>query len=402
MAPVADPAARPTGAPPDPPAAEARSHFNHAGSSPSSAAVTERVIDHLRLESEIGGYEAAERVADEVAAGREALGSVLGGRGADVVAVESATRAWEMVVWSLAHSHGWGPRHRVVVDQFAYVSSWAVLWNLRAVLGIEIAVAPAGPDGAVDPTGLGQVVDDHVALVLITHVPTHVGTVTDVAGVAAALAELDASPVLAVDVSQSLGQLPVDVAAWGAQVAFAPGRKFLRAPRGTGVLYVASDLADSLTPLGIDLTATTAVGTGGFALAPGARRFDLFEHSPALRLGLGLAAEELRAAGPDLVSAEVARRTAAVASAVAEVPALALVAPEPLHGIVSFTHDHLDPTSVRAALGRAGINAWTNVANGSPIDGERRGLGPSVRLSPHHVTTDLDLERLAAALHQLG
>ena len=185
----------------------------------------------------------------------------------------------------------------MVVDQFAYVSSWAVLWNLRAVLGIEIAVAPAGPDGAVDPTGLGQVVDGHVALVLITHVPTHVGTVTDVAGVAAALAALDVSPVLAVDVSQSLGQLPVDVAAWGAQVAFAPGRKFLRAPRGTGVLYVAPALADSLTPLGIDLTATTAVGTGGFALVPGARRFDLFEHSLALRLGLGLAAEELSGRG---------------------------------------------------------------------------------------------------------
>ena len=362
------------------------------------------MIDHLRLEAEIGGYEAGEQVADELVEGRAAIGTVMGVPGDDIVVVESATQAWSTIVWAMALSAGWGPRDRVVVDQFAYVSSWAVLVQLRAVTGVQIAVAPAGADGVVDPARLAEVVDRATRLVLITHVPTHVGTVSPLDRVSAGLAALagrSTDAVLALDLSQSLGQLPVDVAELGAHVAFAPGRKFLRAPRGTGVLYVARELAESVTPLAMDLTSTVSITTAGVEPGPGTRRFDLFEHSVALRLGLGQAARHLLSVGVDEVAGGVGERTQAVVELVSKVPTLKLVAPAPLHGIVSFTHTRLDPAEVRAELARADINVWTNGADGSPIDGERRALGPSVRVSPHAVTTDEELDRLDRALHRL-
>ena len=379
-----------------------RAHFNHAGSSIPPRSVVDRVITHLRLEAEIGGYEAAEQVADELIEGRAAIGAVIGVPGADVVVVESATQAWATIVWAMAQSGRWGPDDRVVVDQFAYVSSWAVLLQLQVVSGVQITVAPAGPDGVVDPDGLIQVVDAATRLVLVTHVPTHVGTVTPLDDVAAAMAELDTDAVLALDLSQSLGQLPVDVVRLGASVAFAPGRKFLRAPRGTGVLYVAPDLAESVVPLALDLTSTASITTTGLEPAPGARRFDLFEHSVALRLGLGQAARHLLSVGIEEVARGVARRTQAVVELVSAVPSLTLVAPAPLQGIVSFTHAHLDPAQVRAEAAGAGVNIWTNVANASPIDGERRVIGPSVRVSPHAVTTDDELDRLDGVLRRLA
>ncbi len=378
-----------------------RAHFNHAGTSIPPSSVVERVIDHLRLEAEVGGYEAAEQVADELTEGRTAIGTVMGVPGDDIVVVESATQAWSTIVWAMALSADWGPRDRVVVDQFAYVSSWAVLVALRAVTGVQIAVAPAGSDGVVDPARLAEVVDRATRLVLITHVPTHVGTVTPLVHVSAGLSELATDAVLALDLSQSLGQLPVDVAELGAAVAFAPGRKFLRAPRGTGVLYVAPELAESVTPLAMDLTSTSSITTAGVEPAPGARRFDLFEHSVALRLGMGQAARHLLSVGVEEVAGQVTERTQAVVDLVSKVPSLELVAPAPLQGIVSFTHTRMDPAEVRAELARADINVWTNVANGSPIDGDRRALGPSVRVSPHAVTTDEDLDRLEGALQRL-
>ncbi len=380
----------------------ARAHFNHAGSSIPPASVVDRVVSHLRLEAEIGGYEAAELVADELISDRVAIGAAIGVPGDDVVVVESATQAWTTIVWAMALSGGWGPHDRVVVDQFAYVSSLAVLMQLRAVSGVQIVVAPAGPDGVVEPNRLAEVIDSATRLVLVTHVPTHVGTVTPLDDVAAAMAGLDTDAVLALDISQSLGQLPVDVVRLGASVAFAPGRKFLRAPRGTGVLYVAPGLAGSVVPLALDLTATASITTTGVEPAPGARRFDLFEHSVALRLGLGQAARHLSSIGIEEVARGVAQRTQAVVEVVSAVPSLTLVAPAPLHGIVSFTHARLDPAQVRAELAGAGVNVWTNVANGSPIDGERRALGPSVRVSPHAVTTDDELDRLHRALRRLA
>ena len=378
-----------------------RAHFNHAGASIPPSSVVERVIDHLRLEAEIGGYEAAAMVADELVDGRAALGAVMGVAGDDVVVVESATQAWASIVWAMALSHGWGPHDRVVVDQFAYVSSWAVLVRLQAVSGVQIVVAPAGPDGVIDPARLAEVVDRAARLVLVTHVPTHVGTATPLDEVASVMAASARDAVLALDVSQSLGQLPLDVAGLGAAVAFAPGRKFLRGPRGTGVLYVAPELAESVVPLAMDLTSTASISTTGLEPGPGARRFDLFEHSVAVRLGLGQAARHLLSVGVDEVARQVGERTRAVVDLISGVPGLTLVAPAPLHGIVSFTHATRDPDEVRAELARADINVWTNPANGSPIDGERRGLGPSVRVSPHAVTTDEELDRLDQVLRRL-
>ena len=374
-------------------------HFNHAGASIPPDAVVDRIVTHLRLEHEIGGYEAAEAVADELEAVPGALGELIGAPGAGVVVVESATRAWETFVWALALSRRWTASDRVVVDQFAYSSSWGTLLRMRQALGVELAVAPARADGSVDPERLDQVVDDRTRLVLTTHVPTHLGTVSDVAAVGRHLAGRDL--VYAVDASQSIGQLAFDVDAIGCQVAFAPARKFLRGPRGTGLLYMAPELADTLTPLSLDLTAAS-IGTDAFEPQPGAGRFVLYEHSPALRLGLGLAARHALEAGPSTVEGQVGRRTEQVVDLIRATPDARLVAQGPVSGIVSFVHDRLAPDDVRSSLRAEGVNIWTNGASGSPIDGDRRAVGPSVRVSPHYFTNDVELEALGRALHRLS
>ncbi len=377
-----------------------RAHFNHAGASIPPPEVVARVIRHLELEAVIGGYEAAEEVAVEVDGVVGALGELIGAAPGDVVAVESATRAWEQVLWSLALSHRWGHGDRIVVDGFAYASSWATLLRLRDAVGVEIAVAPSRPDGTVDPAQIADATDDRTRLVLVTHVPTHVGTVSDVAGVGAALAGRDL--VYAVDLAQSLGQLPIDVGAIGCHLAFAPGRKFLRAPRGTGVLYLAASVAETLEPLAVDLTTATTITAGGYELAPGVARFGLFEHSVALRLGLGEAARHAVARGLTRISAEVQARTTEVVELVAATPGFELLAPPPLSGIVSVTHERLDPDQVRAHLRDQGVSTWVAAVGGSPLDQAARLARPAVRISPHYSTTDDEVERLARALRALA
>ncbi len=374
-------------------------HFNHAGASIPPPAVVERVISHLRLEAEIGGYEAGGVVVDEDAAVSVHLGALLGAAPADVLVVESATRAWEMIVWALAHSHGWTSSDRIVVDQFAYSSSWATLMRLRSVTGVDVVVAPALEDGSVDADRLDEVVDDHTRLVLATHIPTHLGTVTDVAAVGQQL--VDRNLIYAVDASQSLGHRVVDVASIGCQVAFAPGRKFLHAPRGTGVLYVDSGLAETVVPLTVDLTSATDIGVDGYTPQAGTGRFELFEHSLALKLGLGEAARHALEVGPAEIERRVAQRTQQVVDLLDALPEARLVAQGPVSGIVSYLDARLDPYAARDALHARGINVWTNPASGSPIDADRRGLGASIRISPHYVTTDADLDALARALHSL-
>src|SRR5207342_2319383 len=98
--------------------------------------------------------------------------------------------------------------------------------------GVEVIEVGAQPDGRIDPDALAVALDERVRLVLVTHMPTHVGTVTDAAAIGTLVRP--SGSIYALDVAQTVGQMPVDVEVIGCDIAFAPARKFLRAPRGTG------------------------------------------------------------------------------------------------------------------------------------------------------------------------
>jgi selenocysteine lyase/cysteine desulfurase len=115
-----------------------------------------------------------------------------------------------------------------------------------------------------------------VGLVAITHIPTNNGIVMDVEGVGALTKEFDVLYLLVLlsldilidtsslyfrvtqainsilteyplqDACQSVGQMPVNVQAIGCDMLSATGRKYLRGPRGTGFLYVRSEILDEL------------------------------------------------------------------------------------------------------------------------------------------------------------
>jgi cysteine desulfurase / selenocysteine lyase len=67
------------------------------------------------------------------------------------------------------------------------------------------------------------------------------------------------------------------------------GRKFLRGPRGTGFLYVSSARLDQLTPAQPEVGSASWTADDAFTYKPGAKRFERWEVSYALELGLGAA-----------------------------------------------------------------------------------------------------------------
>ena len=92
---------------------------------------------------------------------------------------ESATASWEWALWAMAESFRWSERDRILVDQFAYNTMNASLHRLAQAHGVELHVVGALADGRLDPDALTTALDERVRLVLVTHMPTHVGTVID-------------------------------------------------------------------------------------------------------------------------------------------------------------------------------------------------------------------------------
>src|SRR5690606_35178611 len=91
------------------------------------------------------------------------------------------------------------------------------------------------------------------------------------------------------DACQSVGQMPIVVDALGCDMLAATGRKFLRAPRGTGFLFVRRDAIARIEPPMLDTRAARWVDTTRYVLRADARRFETWERSVANLLGLGTA-----------------------------------------------------------------------------------------------------------------
>ncbi|MFI5953281.1 N-methyl-L-tryptophan oxidase [Cryptosporangium sp. NPDC051539] len=257
---------------------------------------------------------------------------------------------------------------------------------------IRVEVLPCDASGGVDLDALAEALRRPAAFVTASHVPTSSGLIEPVARIGALSAAAGVPFIL--DATQSVGQLPVTAALTGADAIFGTGRKFLRGPRGTGFLYVSPRLRAGLRPLNPDVRGAEWTGQDTFDLSDTARRFETWEASHALRLGLGVALDQLREAGPDVVSARIgglagdlrARLTALPGVVPADPPAAAG------SGIVTFVVEGEDPRETVARLAQARIHVLAVPAAHGQWDLGRRGLERVVRASVHvyNDTTDLD------------
>ncbi|MFL6155359.1 MAG: aminotransferase class V-fold PLP-dependent enzyme, partial [Marmoricola sp.] len=292
--------------------------LDSAGSSLPPQPVVDAVVAHVRREAAVGGYRAAAERADDLARLPGAVARLIGAAADEIAFTDSATRAWNQFVTAL----GWQPGDRVLICGNEYASNAIVLLQRARLDGITVEVVPDGSDGDVDLGGLASMLDERVRLVSVVQVATNsgrVGKVREVVDLAHAVGAL-----VVLDACQSIGQLDVDVAALGVDALSATGRKWLRAPRGTGFLYVRRDVLDPLEPLAADLRGGTWDAAGEYSLRPGAARFELWEHDVAGRLGLLHAVEHLLDLGPTEVEKVVRSRAEHLRSALSAIPGVTL------------------------------------------------------------------------------
>ena len=371
-------------------------HLNNAGAALPPSQVTEAVIAHLRLEADIGGYEAASAAADQVEAVYASIARLIGGDPDEIAVVENATRAWDMAFYSLPFR----PGDRILTARAEYASNVIAFLQVARRTGAVVEVVDDDEHGQFSVADLRNRLDHgagDVKLIAMTHVPTQGGLVNPAEEVGA-VARQAGVPFL-LDACQSVGQFPVDVERIGCDMLSATGRKFLRAPRGTGFLYVRRPLLERLEPPFLDLHAAAWTSPGTFEIRGDARRFESWETSYAGKLGLGVAAEYALSWGLDAIGARVDELGASLRSRLAGVDGVR-VHDQGLRrcGIVTFTLDGVPAADVQRRLGGQGVNTSVSVASSAQFDLPRRGLTELVRASVHYYNTEAELDRLIDAL----
>jgi len=372
-------------------------HLNNAGAALPPAPVLDAVIAHLRLEAETGGYEAADVARDRLEATYHAVARLLGCDPAEVALVESATRAWDMAFYALHLKAG----DRILTSAAEYASNFIPFLQRARLTGAVIEVVPSEADGRISVEALeASLRRGGAALVALTHVPTNGGLVNPAAEVGR-LARAAGVPFI-LDACQSAGQMPLDVSKIGCDVLSATGRKFLRGPRGTGLLYVRRSLLEHLEPPLLDLHAASWVAPDRYELRGDARRFESWESSIAGRIGLGVAALYALGWGMEAIRDRVFSLAARTRTRLATLPGVAThdLGADPC-GIVSVTCEGVALPAVRRALRARGVNVSVSGAAATLLDMQARGLDAILRVSPHYYNTEDEIDALVSALGEV-
>ncbi|MGI8770629.1 MAG: aminotransferase class V-fold PLP-dependent enzyme [Acidobacteriaceae bacterium] len=375
-----------------------RIFFNNAGASLPPRPVVERVIEHLRLEERIGGYEAADAMEAELAGVYGTVATLLNAHPEEIALTESATRAWDMAFYALPLRAG----DRILTAQNEYSSNYIAFLQVTRRTGAVVEVIPGDGDGAIDLGALEASLErDHRArLIALTHVATNNGLVQPAADVGR-LARRFGVPFL-LDACQSAGQLPLDVEALGCDLLSATSRKYLRGPRGTGFLYVRRSLLPQLEPPLLDMHAAEWTTRESYRMRDDAKRFEAWESSAACRLGMGRAVEYALDLGLERIAARVQQVAAELRAQLHETPGITVQDRGRVQcGIVTFTHAQHSPFSILEKLAAQQILVRISPRNATLLDMEQRGLDAVVRASVHYYNTSEEIGRFCAAMRAL-
>lgn len=381
------------------PGCEERVHLNNAGASLMPTPVLDVVQAHLRLESRIGGYEAADAAADRVAATYAALGELVGAAPRNIAVVENATAAFALALSAFDFQRG----DLILTTRNDYVSNQLMYLSLARRVGVEVVRAEDLPEGGVDPESVrGLLARRRPRLVAVTQVPTNSGLVQAVEAVGAVCAAAEV-PYL-VDACQSVGQMPVDVSRLRCDFLSTTGRKFLRGPRGVGFLYVSDRmLAAGAHPLLVDMRGAEWSAADAYTLVDGARRFENWEFAYALHLGLGEAARYALGVGLADIGRRCSRLAAYARERLRAADGVRVLDRGPaLCAIVTAEVTGWDARAVVDRLRERGINANASLRAYALLDMDDKRAASAVRLSPHYYNTVREVDAAIDALQEIA
>jgi len=356
---------------------------NSLGAMPST--VADRLAEYARDWATRGVRAWAERWWEMPVAVGDEIAPLIGAGAGEVAMVPNVSIAQAQVLSALDYSGG---RDTIVMTALDFPSVRYVYDELATRLGARIVVVPSDDGIGVSEDRLLAAIDERTRLVAISHVLFRSAYVMDVARIAARAHEMGA--LVSLDAYHSVGVLPVDVHALGADFLTGGVLKWLCGGPGGCFLWVRPEVSAAVAPAitgwqahrhpfafepEMDYADAAWRWLGGTPVIPA-----LFAATEGPRI--------LREAGIDAVRAKSVRQTERLI-ALADERGYAVAAPRDAArrgGTVAFDVPHAREVS-RALLAQDVIVDY------------RPGAG--IRVAPHFYTSDEELEAVVELIDDI-
>src|SRR3954467_11463392 len=224
-------------------------YLDHAATTPLLPEVLAAMTEQLGRVGNASSLHASGRAARRAAEqSRERLAEALGARPSQGLFTGGGTESDNLAVKGMfwARRQADPRRRRIVVSPAEHHAVLDSVEWLAKHDGADVTGRAVEPSGRVTPAALADALGDgsDVALASVMWANNEIGTVNDIAALAAVAHEVDVP--LHTDAVQAVGQVPVDFAASGADALTMTGHK-LGGPMGAGVLLLRRDA--ECTPL---------------------------------------------------------------------------------------------------------------------------------------------------------
>lgn len=387
-----------------------RAFFDAPGGTQVCAPAIERMVAHLHGgTANAGGSFATSRAVDRLSIqAHEAMADLLGGQPAEIAFGPNMTSLTLAVSRALARD--WAAGDNLVVTRLDHDANIAPWLAVAADRGMAVRWLDFDPDtGRLRLDSLPALLDERTRLVAVGAASNALGTLTDVAAVAATV-RAHGTALVFVDAVQSVPHVPTDVAMLGCDLLACSPYKFFGPHQG--VLWGRADLLERI--------AAYKVRPAGTA---GAHRFETGTPSFEAQAGVLGTIDYLEWLGGTVdphANSRRARLTAAMVASgahehvlgerllagLAGIPGVRLYGPPTMEGRVptfAFTLAGHRADAVARHLAARDIFAWSG--HFYAVEAVRRlGLedqGGLVRVGLCHYSTADEVDRLLAALSEL-
>jgi cysteine desulfurase/selenocysteine lyase len=343
---------------------------------------------HTLSEAATAAYESA----------RASIARFIGaGDPAEVIYTRNTTEGINLV------AYGWARKFLragdvVLLTEMEHHSNLVPWHILRDQIGITLRYIPVLDDGTLDLRQLDALLDG-AKLLSFMHASNVLGTINPVRQLADAAHAVGAR--VLVDGAQAVLQMPVDVAALGADWYVFSGHK-LCGPTGIGILWGRRDLLEAMDPFlgGGDMITTVTLEGSTWAELP--HKFEAGTPAIAEAIGLGAAVEYLMGIGMEAIAAHDATLTQYALERLAEVPGLRLLGSAPQRGpVFAFTFGRVHPHDIAALLDEQGVAIRAGHHCAQPL-GKRFGVAATARASLAFYSLTEEIDTLVTALYGVG
>ncbi len=372
--------------------------FNNAGASLIPKPALRAMMDYLEQENLVGGYELAQQKIVQTAQFYEQAAKLLNTKPQNIAFANHATDAYSKAISSIPFKKN----DTILTTTDDYVSNHIMFLSIQKRFGINIITSKKLANNEIDFNDFETKIIHHKPiLVAATHIPTNTGLIQNVEKIGVLCQKHNVLFLL--DACQSVGQIEVDVQKIGCDFLSATGRKFLRGPRATGLLYVSDKVLKlELEPLFLDLHSAQWTSTNSYKAAETAQKFESWEMPHASLLGFAESLKYLNNIGIQNIEIQNKKLSNYFREQLSTIPnVLVLDFGENLGSIITWQHKKLSLLEHQNILKQHKICFSVAHKSFAIFDFETKKVDWAIRFSPHYYNTFQEIDTVINLLKSI-